>query len=44
MGIDDNISLFSLKDSVHSRQPVVITRRGQYISEYAQYAIQLLTE
>lgn len=44
IGIDDSISLFSLKHHVHSRQPVIITRRGQYISEYAEYAIHLLTE
>lgn len=44
MGNDDNIKLFSLKQNVHSRQPAIITRKGQYISEYAEYAIKLLTE
>lgn len=44
MGTGDNIRLFTLKHSVRSRQPAVITRKGQYISEYAAYAIKLLTE
>ena len=25
-------------------QPVIVTRRGQYLSPYAEYAIGLLTE
>lgn len=44
MGLDENISLFSLKDSIHLRQPVIITRRGQYISQYAKCAIKLLVK
>ena len=44
MGMDARIKLFSLKHSVRSRHPAVITRKGQYISEYAEYAIKLLTE
>ena len=39
-----NISLFILRDNKFSRQPVVVTRRGKYLSEYARYAIELLTE
>jgi DNA-binding transcriptional LysR family regulator len=39
---DTDISLFTLSGHVSSRQPVIITRRGQYLSEYAQYAIELL--
>lgn len=35
--------LFSLEDCVSVRQPAVVTRRGQYLSEYAKYAITLLT-
>lgn len=42
MGFADNIKMFTLKHSVRSRQPAVITRKGQYISEYAEYAIKLL--
>lgn len=41
---DDSIVLFALKNTAYSRQPAIITRRGQYISEYAKYAIDLLTQ
>lgn len=37
-----NITLFTIKNDSFLRQPVVITRRGQYVSEYARYAIELL--
>ncbi len=40
----DGVALFPLKNNVFTRQPVIITRRGQYLSEYAAYAIRLLTE
>ncbi len=33
-----------LKNSVRLRQPAVVTKRGQYISPYAEYAIKLLTK
>ena len=39
---DKNLTLFSLKNVVFTRQPAIVTRRGQYISPYAQYAIELL--
>lgn len=39
----DNIAFLTLKGNVPSRQPVVVTRHGQYLSAYAQYAIRLLT-
>lgn len=42
-GEDDTVILLSLRDRLLSRQPVVVTRRGQYLSEYAKYAIELLT-
>ena len=41
---DENIALYKLKTCQQSRQPAVVTRRGQYLSEYAKYAISLLTE
>lgn len=41
---DDSITLFTIKGNPFSRQPVVVTRRGQYLSEYARYAISLLTK
>ena len=40
----DSITLFTIKNNAYSRQPVVITRKGQYISQHAQYAIALLKE
>lgn len=41
---DDSISLYKLKNCQHSRQPAIVTRRGQFVSEYAKYAIELLTQ
>lgn len=40
----DGIALLPLDQKLRSRQPVIVTRRGQYLSEYAQYAIRLLTQ
>lgn len=40
---DRDITLFTLKGNITSRQPVIVTRRGKYISPYAQYTIDLLT-
>lgn len=40
----ESVRLFSLKHNVYSRQPAIIWRHGQYISEYAKYFISLLTE
>ena len=39
---DGALALYTLQQSVRSRQPVVITRRSQYLSPYARYAIDLL--
>lgn len=36
------ITLFKIKDNTYRRLPVIITRRGQYLSEYAKFAINLL--
>lgn len=41
---DDQVTLFVIKDKAFTRQPVIITKRRQYISEYAKYAIDLLQE
>lgn len=41
---DNSIALYKLKNCQQSRQPAIVTRRGQFISEYAKYAIELLTE
>lgn len=39
-----DVVLYSLKQPMQTRQPVIVTRRGQYLSPYAEYAIRLLTE
>lgn len=39
---DDEITLFSIKSNLYSRQPAIITKKGQYLSKYAEYAISLL--
>ena len=44
MGYTDDTVLFTLKQTVYARQPAVITRKGQFVSEYAEYAINLLTK
>ncbi|MBE5942837.1 MAG: LysR family transcriptional regulator [Lachnospiraceae bacterium] len=41
---DKNLVLYKLKDTVSVRQPVIVQRRGQYLSDYAKYAIELLTQ
>ena len=39
---DETLTLLTIQDNAYTRQPAVITRRGQYISDYARYAIELL--
>lgn len=39
----EGIRLYHLEQNVYTRQPAVITRHGQYISEYTKYFIKLLT-
>lgn len=41
---DHHLSLYIVKNSVYSRQPVIVTRRGQVRTPYADFAIRLLTE
>lgn len=43
-GKDEGVVLYSLKQAVQTRQPVIVTRQGQYLSPYAEYAMRLLTE
>ncbi len=43
-GGDEAVALYTLCQKIQSRQPVIVTRRGQYHSPYAQYAIERLTE
>ena len=44
MGGDEEIVLFGLKGQADTRVPAVVTRRGQYLPEYAKYAIDILTK
>ena len=41
---DSNLSLYIVKNSLYSRQPVIVTRKGQVMTDYTEYAIKLLTE
>ena len=41
---DDNLSFYIIKNSLYSRQPVIVTRHGQVRTPYADFAIRLLTE
>lgn len=41
---DENLTLFPLRNTTYTRQPAIVTRRGQYLSPYARYLIRLLTE
>lgn len=43
-GVGDEVELFYLKNGIRSRQPVIVTRKGRYVSEFARYAIKLLTK
>ena len=40
---DRKLIVKKLTNSVQLRQPAIVTRKGQYISPYAKYAIDLLT-
>lgn len=40
---DSNLKLFSIKNLKNTRQPAIVMRRGQFVSEAASYAIELLT-
>lgn len=41
---EESVVLYTLKQPMQTRQPVIVTRRGQYLSPYAKYAIRLLTK
>lgn len=38
------LSLYTIKGKSYARHPAIITKRGQYLSNYAKYAISLLTD
>lgn len=39
---DNDVTLFELSQGAYIRQPAIVTRKGQFISQYAQYAMELL--
>jgi len=39
---DSRLHLFTIRNNSYIRQPAIVTRRGQYISDYARYAMELL--
>lgn len=39
---DTSLHLFTIRNNSYTRQPAIVTRRGQYISDYAAYAMELL--
>jgi len=39
-----DVTLFEINQDPYVRQPAIVTRRGQFISEYAQYAMDWLKE
>lgn len=41
--LDGRLTVIGIKNAAHFRKPVIVTRRGQYISDAAKYAISLLT-
>ena len=41
---NNGMKLFSLKRHMYTRQPAIITKRGQYLSECARYAIDLMAK
>lgn len=40
---EEDVVVYKLKGAVSQRQPAIVRRKGQYLSEYAKYAISLLT-
>ncbi len=43
MNYNDEVELFIPKCETNIRQPAIITRHGQYLPEYAKYAIDILS-
>ena len=41
--VSSSVTMFDLSQAAQTRQPAVVTRRGQFVSEYAKYAIEILT-
>lgn len=43
LNFDDNLALYAIRNSLYTRQPAVVTRRGQARTPCADFAIRLLT-
>lgn len=41
---DEKIALFTLNGNLSTRQPAIVTKRGQFLTEYAKYAMGLLLD
>lgn len=41
---ESGMSVIKVKDISYNRQPAVVTKKGQYLSPYAKFAIKFLTE
>lgn len=41
---DEKVTVLKIKDSAYLRQPAIVTRKGQYLSEAAKYTIKLIKE
>lgn len=37
-----DVTIFDIKQDAFVRQPAIVTKRGQFVSKYAQYAMELL--
>ena len=40
--LDSGIRVYAIKDAAYSRQPAIVKRKGQYVSDCARYAMDLL--
>lgn len=41
---DEQLTVLELRNTIYTRQPAIVTRKGQYLSAPARHAIQLLIE
>lgn len=41
--VKEDVCIFEIEGATYNRQPAVVTRKGQYISDAAQYAIDVLS-
>ncbi len=44
LNVDNDLSLFVVKNNLYSRQPVIATRKGHKLPPYVEYAIKILSE